>query len=127
MAEDDLEKIAQLAVKRGLLDAKAALEGVAHARTQKPELQKQALRRLIEMRAGLTYDELSRLEKEALAAPVSQTPSKPLPRLGSGKPASSVQESLASADVVIPTQKPSSAPAQPQPQAETYTPPPREA
>jgi len=50
-----------------------------------------------------------------------------LPRLGAAKPASNVNESLASADVVIPRAEsaPREAPA-PQPQAETYTAPPRE-
>ena len=123
---DDVEKIAQLAVKRGYWDARAALEGVGQARAHKGGgTPKQFLKKLLERTVGLTYDELARLEKEALAAPVSQTPSRPLPRLGSGKPASSVQEALASNDVVIPQPKPS-APAAPQPQAETYTAPPRE-
>src|SRR4051812_19404695 len=99
---DELEKIADLAVKRGYWDARKALEGVAMARLHTTGPQKLSLRRLLERRCGPTYDELARLEKEALAPPVSTTPSRPLPRLGTAKPASTVNESLASADVVIP-------------------------
>jgi hypothetical protein len=123
---EDVEKIAQLAVKRGYWDARAALEGVGQARAHKGGgTPRQFLKKLLERTCGLTYDELARLEKDALAPPVYQTPSKPLPRLGAGKPASNVQESLASAEVVIPQPMPS-APAAPQPQAETYTAPPRD-
>jgi hypothetical protein len=122
---DDLEKIARLAIQRRYWDEKTATFALGQARAAAPNLQKQTLKRAIERVAGLTYDELARLEKEALAPPVSQTPSKPLPRLGSAKPASEVNESLASTDVVIPRKE--SAPLPPPPQAETYTPPPREA
>lgn len=123
---DDLDKIAQLAVKRGYWDARQALEGAGQARAHTGGPQKLFLRRLLERTCGLTYDELARLEKDALAVPLFQTPSKPLPRLGSGKPASTVNEALASPEVVIPRPAESSAPPPPQPQAATYTPPPRE-
>jgi hypothetical protein len=123
---DELDKIANLAVQRGYWDARAALEGVAIARKHTAGPQKIFLRKLLERTCGLTYDELARLEKDALAAPVSQTPSKPLPRLGSAKPASNVDQSLASADVVIPrAPEPAAPPPAPAP-VETYTPPPRQ-
>lgn len=123
---DELEKIAQLAVQRGYWDARAALEGVAMARLHTSGPQKTFLKKLLERTRGLTYDELARLEKDALAPPVSQTPSKPLPRLGSAKPASSVKEALASPEVVIPPAPKPAAPPAPPPPAETYTPPSRE-
>jgi hypothetical protein len=86
--EGELEKIANHAVKLGYWDARAALEGVAMARLHTTGPQRLFLRKLLERKCGLTYDELSRLEKDALAPPVSQTPSRPLPRLGAARPAS---------------------------------------
>jgi hypothetical protein len=86
--EGELEKIANHAVTLGYWDARAALEGVAMARLHTTGPQRQFLRKLLERKCGLTYDELSRLEKDALAPPVSQTPSRPLPRLGVARPAS---------------------------------------
>jgi len=123
---DELEKIAQLAVKRGYWDARAAEEGVAMARLHTTGPQKLFLRRLIERKCGLTYDELARLEKDALAPPVIQTPSRPLPRLGAPKPAKPVPDDMASSEIKIPHAAESApAPAPPQ-QGETYTPPPRQ-
>lgn len=123
---DELEKIAQLAVKRGYWDARAALEGVAQARAHTTGPQKVFLKRLLERRCGLTYDELARLEKEALAPPATLSTPKPLPRLGAGKPAPAVDQSLASSEVVIPRAPEKPAPAPPPPTVETYTPPPRQ-
>jgi hypothetical protein len=122
---DELEKIAQLAVTRGYWDARAAENGVKQARLHTTGPQKLFLRKLLERTCGLTYDELSRLEKDALAPPVSQTPGKPLPRLGSAKPASAVHETMASSEVVIP-RAPEKKDAPAPPAAETYVAPPRE-
>ncbi len=119
---DELEKIAQLAVQRGYWDQKAAMEGVATARHHTPAAgsmqppqaaQRTFLRKLIERTCGLTYDELARLEKDALAPPQANTPSKPLPRLGSGRPAQEVTEV---------TSETSAPPAPPTSREETMTP-----
>ncbi len=120
---DELEKIAQLAVQRGYWDEKAAREGVATARHHTPAAgsmqplqaaQRTFLRKLIERTCGLTYDELARLEKDALAPPqASNTPSKPLPRLGAAKPAQEVTEVTSEA---------SPPPAPPTSREETMTP-----
>jgi hypothetical protein len=108
---DELEKIAQLAVQRGYWDTKAAREGVAMARNHTPSAgstqplplaQRTFLRKLIERTCGLTYDELARLEKDALAAQPTNTPSKPLPRLGAAKPAQEVTEVTSEASAAPP-------------------------
>jgi hypothetical protein len=88
--EDDLDKIALLAWKRGYWDERAAREGAAMARLHH-EGPRTFLKKLLERKCGVTYDEVARLEKDALAPPPLATPSKPLPRLGIGKPASSDQ------------------------------------
>lgn len=81
--DDEVAKIARLATARGYWDARAALEGAAMARLHAagPRV---FLKKLLERKCGLTYDEVARLEKDALAPPVATTPSKPLPRLGVG-------------------------------------------
>src|SRR5579871_5677438 len=100
---DELEKIAQLAFKRGYWDQRAALEGAAMARLHH-EGPRQFLKRLLERKCGLTYDELARLEKEALAPPPPPPPSKPLPKLGLGKPPSSQENPAVAAPQEIVTE-----------------------
>jgi hypothetical protein len=123
---DDLEKIARKAVERGYMEDRAAREAVAMTRVHIQQTPVQDggrlfFRKLLERTCGLTYDELARLEKEALAPPVAATPGKPLPSIGTGRPASEASNQALGAPrshetltpKPLPRLRPSSSPSQP--------------
>ncbi len=104
--EDELEKIARRAVARGYWDERAALEAVAMAKLHL-EGPRAFLRKLLERKCGLTYDEVSNLEREALAPPPAQTPSRPLPRLGAARPPSeAASPALGAPQEIVTSSKP---------------------
>lgn len=85
--DDDVARIARHAAKRGFWSERSARDMAAQARLHATS-PRTFLRKMLEIKGGLTYDEISRLEKEALAPPAPPPPSKPLPRAfdGSGAP-----------------------------------------
>jgi hypothetical protein len=83
--DDDLLKIARYAAKKGLMSERSAVDMAAQARLhQGTGGPRGFLRKLLEIKGGLTYDEIARLEKEALAPPPPPPLTKRLPKLDEG-------------------------------------------
>lgn len=77
--DDEVAKIARFAAGRGHWSERSARDMAAQARLHHAS-PRAFLRKLLEIKGGLTYDEIARLEKEALAPPPPAPTGKPLPK-----------------------------------------------